>query len=313
MILSVLCLFAFDYMPPTLYWTGHYAGYEYYDSRGTMPVHTYPIYHMLDGDPATAWMVGGLNWYSEEKEAFVADKTATLPPKLFFVLPKPIRVDGLRIMPGYNKSAEVFRRNNRITGVSLYSAPEGEQYTYVEKPFQTAMLKDELGWQELKFAPRIVQYFMIEVTDWEKGADNDFCVSEIQFLSAGKPIEWNLTPLMLSTIGSDCGCGTMWHVIDRKGKAVREAGVAEFDPWFSDPSGRYVFSSALTKNYIQFYVLDMVKGAFVARADRPRNGDKLIPSIWEVAWKDGVSEAQIVWESGSGKGKEETIRLKWEP
>jgi hypothetical protein len=205
MVALAACLLSLDYMPPTLYWNGHYAGYEYSDSRGTVPVHSYPIQHMLDGDPKTAWMVGGLWVYREGQSQPERDPDATLLPKLFFVFPKPARIDGVRIMPGYNKSEEVFLRNNRITGLSLYSAPDGGQFTYIEKPFSTARLKDQMGWQEIKFASREAQVFQIEVTDLVKGADNDFCVSEIQFLSGGKPIEWALTPLFLSTAGSECG------------------------------------------------------------------------------------------------------------
>jgi hypothetical protein len=57
MILASICSLLLDYMPPTMYWSGNYAGYEYYDEKGTTPVHSYPIQQMLDGDMSTAWMV----------------------------------------------------------------------------------------------------------------------------------------------------------------------------------------------------------------------------------------------------------------
>jgi hypothetical protein len=310
MLIAAIGLAALDYMPPTIYWMGQYAGYEYHDQRGSEPAHSYPVRQMLDGDPNTAWMVGGLKVYSQSTDEWVNDFAATISPKLFFVFPKPLRIDGVRIMPGYNKSTEVFRRNNRITGVSLYSATEGGQHTYIEKPFRKARLKDAMGWQEVKFTPRNATVFQIEVTDFVKGTDNDFCVSEIQFLSGGEPIDWELTPLLLSTSGSQCGCGTMWHVVNREGKAIREAGTAEFDSWAADPSGRYVFSNALTKNNFQFYVLDMQKGLFVARTDRPRQQDSYV-TFPEVAWKSGQVVARVSWEGTNSK--EETITLKWSP
>ena len=318
MTLAPLCVLAghgaalLDYMPPTLYWSGHYAGYEYRDERGTLPVHTYPVHQMLDGDPNTAWMVGGLYRYSDEEGGFVADRAATVKPKLFFVLPKAVRVDGIRIMPGYNKSNEVFQRNNRITEVSLFSAPEGDHNVYIERPFLKSKLKDQMGWHEVKFPPRDVQVFEIEVTDFVKGADNDFCVSEVQLLSGGEPIDWKLTTLFLSTIGSDCGCGTAWHVIDRKGKAIREAGTNEFDSFTADPTGRYVFSNALTKNYFQFYILDMKAGKFVAYADRPRLKDWYVGKT-EVEWKLGQAVANVHWDIEGSLAKQETITLKWKP
>jgi hypothetical protein len=92
---------------------------------------------------------------------------------------------------------------------------------------------------------------------------------------------------------------------------IREAGTAEFESWAADPTGRYVFSNALTLNYNQFYVLDMLKGAFVARADRPK-GDRY-PEIANVDWKPGAATARILWYGEGDVGKEEKITLKWSP
>jgi hypothetical protein len=174
----------------------------------------------------------------------------------------------------------------------------------------SSSLKDAMGMQEIRFSSREVQILEIKVTDWIAGSDNDFCISEVQLLSNGKPIDWGLTPLLLTTAGSDCGCGTTWHVVDRSGKAIREAGVGEGDTWLPDPSGRYVFSSALTRNYWQFYVLDMASGKFVAHADREKKKDWYV-SYGDVAWKSGEATVKVSWDQAGVQKKAELITLRW--
>ncbi len=211
MVLTAICLLTahasttLDYDPPRVSWMGWSVGYEYHGGPYSLPAHRYFIGNMLDGDPATAWMVGGTLIYDERLQKEVPDFTETVIPELFIVLPKVTKIDGVRIMPGYNKSPEVFKRHHRILGLTLYSDKEQSAYAYIEEPFVTGKLKDEMGWQEIHFAPRTMGTLKLRVSDWAKGTDNDFCISEIQLLSDGKPVEWNVTPVLMSTIGSDCG------------------------------------------------------------------------------------------------------------
>lgn len=311
--LTANALLSFDYESPRVNWLNWSVGYEYHEDP-VAPYHEYFIGNMLDGDPKTAWMVGGRYRYVDRGSYadLVADPRGDYVPNLFINFPKTMMVDGIRIMPGYNKSPEIFARNNRITKIAFRDAKWSEYFDKDEPPIATATFKDEMGWQTATFAPRELDGIKIEINDWVKGKDNDFCISEIQLLSGGKPVAWQLTPLLLSTAGSECGCGTTWHIVDRTGKAIREAGTNEFDTYASDPSGRYVFSNALTKNFFQFYVLDMATGKFIAHADRPRNKGWWVSNT-QVEWKKGTAIAKVSWDEEGKAAKEETITLKWSP
>jgi hypothetical protein len=194
-----------DYEPPRIEWLKWSVGYEY-GTDPIYPVHEYFLGNMLDGDPTTAWMVGGKYRYDDKGgySEIVADPKGDYVPILFVSFPKAMKIDGIRIMPGYNKSPEVFARNNRITKISIH---DWEWNSYLDKdepPIAAATLRDEMGWQTVTFAPRELIGIKIEIKDWVKGTDNDFCVSELQLLSGGKPIAWRLTPMLLSTSGSEC-------------------------------------------------------------------------------------------------------------
>jgi hypothetical protein len=314
MVLTAICLLTahagttLDYEPPRVEWLGWSVGYEYHDDP-PYPAHQYFIGNLLDGDPTTAWMVGGVQVYSNEKEAFVPDFEPDYVPILFVNLPKAMKIDGIRIMPGYNKSPAVFARNNRITKIDIHDSEWSSYFDKDQPPIVAATLKDEMGWQTVTFAQREISGIQVVIKDWVKGKDNDFCISDIQLLSDGKPVAWQVTPMVLSTFGSSC-CGAAWHVVQRNGKIVREAGTNEFDFCSSDPTGRYVFSNALTQNYFQFYVLDMVKGEFIAHADRPRVTGWYV-GYTEVEWRNGGLTAKIDWDEQGARQKQETITLRW--
>ncbi|HXH60040.1 MAG TPA: hypothetical protein VNI20_01640 [Fimbriimonadaceae bacterium] len=80
----------------------------------------------------------------------------------------------------------------------------------------------------------------------------------------------------------------------------------------TDDTGRYVFSDTLTQNNVQFYVLDMVAGKFVAHADRPRLKDRYI-SDTRVSWSPGQVAAKIEWVTNVTIVDYETITLRWKP
>lgn len=192
-----------DYDPPKVSWRGWSVGYEVRDYPGRQ----YFIGNMLDGDPKTAWMIGGVVTYSDELGDYLPDFEAFPDPTIFIDLPTVMKIDGVRIMPGYNKSRKIFERNNRITGIAIGGFPVDEPAASTRKPWEpqplaTASFKDEMGWQEVRFAATSVSRIEIKITDWVTGTDNDFCISELQLLSNGEPVDWNLTPVLMSTYGS---------------------------------------------------------------------------------------------------------------
>lgn len=79
-----------------------------------------------------------------------------------------------------------------------------------------------------------------------------------------------------------------------------------------DPTNRYVVSDSLTKNYFQFWVLDMYTGKFIARADRPRIEHWYV-GYTEVEWSEGRAEIDIEWDLKGTRMKQETVVLRWQP
>ncbi|HXH60039.1 MAG TPA: hypothetical protein VNI20_01635 [Fimbriimonadaceae bacterium] len=210
MLLTAACLLCagagapFDYMPVRLQWLKWAVGYENHNEI-EYPVHEYFIGNMIDGDPKTAFMVGGTQEYVEHNgvDNIVANPKGDFLPIVYIELPKPMNVDGLRIMPGYNKSEEIFKRNNRITRLAIYDGSWESWSPDDGTPITVAKFDDSMGWKTVRFKSRSVDKIQLQIKDWAKGTDNDFCISEIQLLSGGKPVDWQRTPTMLYTSGSD--------------------------------------------------------------------------------------------------------------
>lgn len=211
-LLAALCALncfsfpAFDYVPLKLQWLKWAIGYQY---RGDSiyPLRQYFIGNMIDGDQKTAWVVGGRydlvdrGYYSEQ----VANPMGDFVPAIYIDLPKKMKIDGIRIMPGYNKSQEVFMRDNRITKIALHDGSWNFWEPSVGKPFAIGTFDDSIGWKTVSFKPQELDRLQIEIKEWTKGTDNDFCISEIELLSDGKPVSWERTPMMVYTDGDECG------------------------------------------------------------------------------------------------------------
>ena len=97
---------AADFTPVHIWWKGNSLSYHLpwpSDSYSIFPAHEYPLTFLVDGDPKTAWMVGGVWQYDNKKSEYYKDFSISNAPTLTLSLDSPKKIDGLRLMPGYNK------------------------------------------------------------------------------------------------------------------------------------------------------------------------------------------------------------------
>ena len=66
----------------------------------------FPLYHLVDGNPNTPWVWSGIPFYKRHSRQE--------GKWLYFVPKRPVVVDEVRILSGYNKSEALWKRNNRV-------------------------------------------------------------------------------------------------------------------------------------------------------------------------------------------------------
>jgi hypothetical protein len=178
-----------DYVPTSLSWPGWTVSSSenlYAGRRHT----SYPLVYMLDGDPKTAWVFSGTGKVEDEPARWRSPYTVRIEAE------KPFSVDGLRLMNGYNKSVEVFQRNDRIVQVRV--SLDGT-------PVKTTALADSMGWHTVSLPRRRVRQVTIELTGIKRGPDKDVCLSELELMDGGKRVDMHVPKVVLYNHGSDCG------------------------------------------------------------------------------------------------------------
>jgi hypothetical protein len=84
--------------------------------------------------------------------------------------------------------------------------------------------------------------------------------------------------------------------------------MAEAESWARDEEGRYVVSWTDTLNYHQFWVLDMVKGEFVAHVDRPQREGTYI-TLSDVKWRPSEVSVKFFYEGE--RAVEDSFIMRW--
>lgn len=154
------------------------------------PTTQYPLTHMLDGNPATAWVLN-------KQLAGSRDANHGKGRCFDIMLPHGVKADGIGIINGYAKSRAIYRRNNRIRQIQVASGWE-----------QTIRLKETISLQQFTLKEPVTDV-EITIEDVAVGKDDDTCISELVLYYKGKPIPWSLTPTVVTNPSShgDCGCG----------------------------------------------------------------------------------------------------------
>jgi hypothetical protein len=238
--LALSAVAAADYQPTTIQWPGWEVSSSEDLFMGTR--HTsYPLMHLFDGRPETAWVPSGKG----TSEVYGRQVLITIRPA------KPIFVDAVRLMNGYNKSEDLFQKNDRAATVTvIVNGGRAVGYRGVAIPAtafaKTARLKDAMGWHRIALDRRPMSDLTIEVIAVHPGKTHDLCLSEIELWDGDRKIDMALPGVVVYTAGDECGCGTTYALVRRDGTRVATESanldngdrMGESAAW--SPSHRYV-------------------------------------------------------------------------
>jgi len=136
----------------------------------------FKLAHLMDNNAKTPWVFRG------QGRANAFDPSWGKRHAIALSRESGVMVDEIRIMNGYNKRADLFKRNDRVVEVGI--AIDG-------KKLKTAVLSDKMGWHSISIPRQKVEYVVIEFIGVRKGSgrDNDICLSELAFYNRGKKIK----------------------------------------------------------------------------------------------------------------------------
>ncbi|URA09904.1 NADase-type glycan-binding domain-containing protein [Thermospira aquatica] len=166
----------------------------------------YSVFSLFDGDIKTCWAenVEGdgsgperpMTW--DNSGLFVIDRNGAGEYVNVGFNPKssPFLIDTIRIYNGYGKSEEIWKKNNRVKGLSLlflYLVVKNNE-TNVITTNREVLLSDsgwnEISLHELKVNPTNIDAVKFTILSTYPGTHyNDTCISEIEFWYKGKKYE----------------------------------------------------------------------------------------------------------------------------
>jgi hypothetical protein len=276
-----------DYMPTQISWPGWRVSSSEDLFRGVR--HTsYPLTHLFDGQANTAWVPSGKGKSMVYKERTVL----TLAPD------KPVSITSIRLMTGYNKSAELYAKNDRAAEIRI--TVNGDNHLGVgidDKPFtKTTRLKDSLGWHTVTVGGPKVRCLTIEVIQRHKGTTGDLCLSELELYNGDTRIDMHMPEAVRFTKGDECGCGISYSIVRRDGTRLcgddgGQLGEGLYDPsgaW--SPSGRYIASVDYNEKHdtAQLCVVEASTGNILLRRTIPAYGSS-------IKWKTDQT-VQVVYD-----------------
>jgi|GEM_PF-6870115 len=228
---------------------------------------SFPLIYLLDGNPATTWVFSGLGRSWDDSASGYAITLTRGEHR------KPITVDCIWVMNGYNKSSELFLRNNRVTQLKLYIN---------DKFIKTAALSDNMGWHKISIPKQPIKEIKLLFTRFQKGRDNDICISEIALYNGDVKVNFEMPQAVIYTPGSDCGDGQLWCVVNRTGKRLATHDSESQLQW--SPNGKYVAGlSQNNQNKWHLWVVDSIKGRVIYDKASP------IQEPFDLVWKDNQS------------------------
>lgn len=136
----------------------------------------FKLAHLMDNNAATPWVFRGQG----RKDVF--SPSWGTRHALMFSREEPIVIDEIRLMNGYNKRPDLFKRNDRVVKIGI--AANGTK-------IKTAILSDKMGWHSVSIPRRKMNDIVIELVGVRKGEgkDNDICLPELAFYNRGKRIK----------------------------------------------------------------------------------------------------------------------------
>lgn len=150
---------------------------------------SYPMTYLFDDNPRTAWVWSG----QQEKRPTHEDKFWRSRYALLLRPSKPVEIDQVRIMNGYNRRADLFHRNNRVVELTVSrDGGMGSTWGCDSRLLKKANLKDSMGWHSVSLPRRRVESLMLSFTGIRRGRDNDVCISGIELWNRGRKIDMKM-------------------------------------------------------------------------------------------------------------------------
>lgn len=266
---------------------------------------SYPIWNMLDGRADTAWVFSGLAYPTLSEE----ERGMGLRNEIYVRLKpdRPVVIDELRLMNGYNKSDDLYFKNSRITEVKIYAEdpwdyPNGDPV--LRKPLRTVQLSDAPGMKSIVIPKRKYGELWVLVTGVKKGPVDDLCISEMMPRAGGRDLV-ALGGVMQYSLGSDCGCSNTGAIYASDGRKLSEFDHSERLFESKSPDKRTL---AILDPYQRLVVIDIATGRILARKS-------VLPATREngtyvggMSWVDNRRIRYSV--ERKNKSREETIRVR---
>jgi hypothetical protein len=163
---------------------------------------------MFDGNPKTAWVYSATSNKQWDETEWVSRYGVELTPSHTVV------VDGLRIMNGHNRSRERFYENNRAVRLKV------DLETASGHIVRDVSLADTPGWHGVRLPRTLAKSIKIGFTGIKRGPANDLCISELQLLRNGKPLNLHMPQAVMFQDGFE-GC-TSGYLISHDGTQLAE-------------------------------------------------------------------------------------------
>jgi hypothetical protein len=249
----------------------------------------YPLTSLFDGDAATPWVFSGTTPDASYEVPHALDLERT---------GEPVVVDGLRIMNGHNRSAELYRTNDRVMRLGVWI--DG-------KKAADARLPDRPGWHAVALPRGAHRSIHLELLEIRKGSVDDVCLGGLELLDGGEPLPMGLPALVIGHDGGEAVSDTA-YLMDRRGTRLAADDAGFFGggaAW--DAAARHVASVARGAGTDELWVADAWSGRIVATLKlRPLPAEVPYAIAWHgatVRVRPDPAEA----EPGQGEAAELTL------
>ncbi len=233
----------------------------------------YPLSNFADGHPETAWV---FEKTVINKEGYRPTFNHGVGRRIRIDTEQKLTFNGLTMLNGYCKDAATYRRNNRIRKITV-TIFDGKQHAY------TFPLRATLAPQRCAFPAVTSDAITITIDQVDVGRDDDLCISELQLLSGDKPVNWHLTPFVVTNDTNLTCCGGITLQLSTQG-GLRLPGPDGKPLGFLAAALQPGTHALLLASVTHLYLFDMDRGTYLHHRVLP--GGELVNDWGSLGWLD---------------------------